>query len=109
MTILFTLMRFAKMVRSWESIVIDVMTGVRSALSATAVLIVCRWYVTFKVNLVCTTLHRTPSQIYRVSFAKLPYDHSVTRHPSQVNTPRVNRNQTGLNSINQHRRKAEFI
>jgi len=42
-------------------------------------------------------VNETPSQSCRMSLAI--YDHSVTCHPTQVNTPRLNLNQTGQYSI----------
>ena len=37
----------------------------------------------------CITVNRTPSHSYRVSFAIPMRSHSVTCHPTQVNTPRL--------------------
>ena len=46
----------------------------------------------------------TPSHSYGVSLTIIMGPHSVTFHPTQVNTPRLNASQTGRNSIYRPRR-----
>jgi len=50
-----------------------------------------------KDKMYCVAVSGTPSHSYGMSLAI--WDHSVTCHPTQVNTPRLNSSQTGRYSI----------